>query len=99
MLVSSAISFTDIIPLSSAWKMTKRRSLVGVLRRVLISGSSQRFIPSWLSISRDLKAFRRDSSIVLPIAMISPVLFMAVVRVLSAVVNLSKGHLGIFVIT
>ena len=59
MLESSAISFTDI-PFSSAWKTTKRRSLVGVLRRVLISGSSHFFIPSWESISRDLKAFKRE---------------------------------------
>ena len=53
------------------------------------------FFPS----SRDRMAFRRLSSMVRPMLMVSPVAFIWVPRTLDASVNLSKGKRGIFVTT
>ncbi|OQB27862.1 MAG: hypothetical protein BWY13_00118 [Euryarchaeota archaeon ADurb.Bin190] len=55
--------------------------------------------PSSLSISRERMAFCMDSSRLLPMAITSPVDFMAVVRLLLARTNLSNGQRGIFVTT
>ena len=48
-------------------------------------------------ISRDLRAFWKDSLNVLPIAMASPTLFIDEVRVLSLPANFSKVKRGTFV--
>jgi len=58
------------------------------------SGSSPAF-----PTSRDRRAFMKDSSIVRPIAITSPVDFIDVPMRASTVGNLSKGHRGIFVTT
>jgi len=51
------------------------------------------------SVSRERTAFMNDSSMVRPIAMTSPVLFICVPIRVSTVRNLSKGQRGIFVTT
>ncbi len=68
------------------------------------SSSSSASVNSNLSrpltpISRERRPFRRASSKVLPMDMISPVLFICVPRWRSTVRNLSKGQRGIFTTT
>ncbi|OPY23878.1 MAG: hypothetical protein A4E23_00446 [Methanomethylovorans sp. PtaU1.Bin073] len=94
--VSSVTSSTEK-PVARALYITKSLSLVGVFRSAGISLSFQSPLPRHMSISSDLIALSNDSSMVLPMAITSPVLFMAVVKVLSAVTNLSNGQRGIFV--
>ncbi len=91
-LLISSIS----IPLRSAWYTANNRSWVGFLSASISSSSSQSLYPKYMSVSSERIAFWSDSSIVRPIAITSPVDFIAVVRCLSAVVNLSKGQRGIF---
>ncbi|MBA1343651.1 MAG: hypothetical protein C5S52_08660 [ANME-2 cluster archaeon] len=105
--VSSEISSLEN-PVRNAWYTTKRRWSVGVMRSSLIRSGVHSSAavpvpvpasPKLISMSSERTALRSASSIVRPIAITSPVLFIAVVSVLSAVTNLSKGHLGIFATT
>ena len=83
------------IPFRSAWYITNKRSCVGWRRISRSSSSFHSLKPKYMSTSSERTAFCIASSIVLPIAITSPVLFIAVVRCLSAVTNLSKGQRGI----
>jgi len=94
--VISAIRRT-LMPRRKASAMTNNLWSVAVCSSLIIASSDQ--LPgsrySW-SISRDRMAFNSPSSMVLPMAITSPVLFIWVPRVRSTVRNLSKGQRGIF---
>ncbi len=95
MAVSSATSLT-VNPSRKASKRHPNRSSVGDVRIILISFG---FVCRCISLSSDRSAFLNASSTVRPIAITSPVLFIAVVSVRSADLNLSKGHRGTFTTT
>ena len=94
-LVSSAISPMEK-PTRMASKRHPNRSSVGRVRIIRISLG---LVCCCMSVSRDRSAFMNASSRHLPIAITSPVLFIAVVSVRSAPLNLSKGHRGTFTTT
>jgi hypothetical protein len=95
MKVRSSISFT-VKPARKASKRHPKRSSVGRWRIIRISMG---FVCRFTSVSIDRRAFLKPSSTVRPMAITSPVDFMAVVRVRSAVLNLSKGQRGTFTTT
>ena len=77
------------MPILKASKSVGNLSSVGRERIILISLMS---VCGVMSVSRERSAFLNPSSTVLPMAITSPVLFMAVVKVRSAVLNLSNGQ-------
>ena len=93
--VSFATSSTEN-PTLNASKMHPNRSSVGFASSIRISGSE---VWGWISVSRDRIAFLNASSSVRPMAITSPVDFIAVVSVRSAFGNLSNGHRGTFTTT
>ena len=90
MEVSCAIS-SRVNPSRKASNRQWNRSSVG---RERIMRTSLGLVWVRTSVSRERFAFMNASSSVRPIAMTSPVLFMDVVRVLSAPLNLSNGQRG-----
>jgi len=90
MSVRSCISASGN-PALKASKSVGNRSSVGRERIIRISFA---FVCLYTSVSRDRSAFLKASSTHLPIAITSPVLFIAVVRVRSAFLNLSNGQRG-----
>jgi len=92
MCVSSDISST-VNPARTASKSVWNRSSVG---RERIMRISEGVVWASMSVSRDRRAFLNASSTHRPIAITSPVLFMEVVSVRSAFLNLSNGQRGTF---
>ena len=90
MKVSSETSSTEN-PSRNASNMQPKRSSVGFARSIRISDFE---VCRLISGSTERIAFINASSSVRPMAMTSPVDFIAVVSVLSALGNLSNGHRG-----
>ncbi len=91
-----SVTSSTVNPARKASKRHPNRSSVGAVRIILISLG---FVWRFMSVSSDRSAFLNASSTVRPIAITSPVLFIAVVSVRSADLNLSNGHRGTFTTT